>query len=125
MMEKVEFLVMFRSPKYPVLLLASGKTYSAFNLEQLAEICVSIKLNDNTKVQVIDSKGSEFWYMPEKFILSPGFVFKKWSKKQLIETFNNSLNIRELQQEYSMKSLSSKKVERIIGDLCRILNNEI
>jgi hypothetical protein len=125
MMEKVEFLVMFRSPKYPVLLLASGKTYSAFNLEQLAEICVSIKLNDNTKVQVIDSKGSEFWYMPEKFILSPGFVFKKWSKKQLIETFNNSLNIRESQQEYSMKSLSSKKVERIIGDLCRILNNEI
>ncbi len=124
-MEKVEFLVMFRSPKYPVLLLASGKTYSAFNLEQLAEICVSIKLNDNTKVQVIDSKGSEFWYMPEKFILSPGFVFKKWSKKQLIETFNNSLNIRESQQEYSMKSLSSKKVERIIGDLCRILNNEI
>lgn len=116
---------MFRSPKYPVLLLASGKTYSAFNLEQLAEICVSIKLNDNTKVQVIDSKGSEFWYMPEKFILSPGFVFKKWSKKQLIETFNNSLNIRESQQEYSMKSLSSKKVERIIGDLCRILNNEI
>jgi hypothetical protein len=125
MMEKVEFLVMFRSPKYPVLLLASGKTYSAFNLEQLAEICVSIKLNDNTKVQVIDSKGSEFWYMPEKFILSPGFVFKKWSKKQLIETFNNSLNIRESQQEYSMKSLSSKKAERIIGDLCRILNNEI
>lgn len=124
-MEKIEFLVMFRSPKYPVLLLASGKTYSAFNLEQLAEICVSIKLNDNTKVQVIDSKGSEFWYMPEKFILSPGFVFKKWSKKQLIETFNNSLNIRESQQEYSMKSLSSKKVERIIGDLCRILNNEI
>lgn len=124
-MEKVEFLVMFRSPKYPVLLLASGKTYSAFNLEQLAEICVSIKLNDNTKVQVIDSKGSEFWYMPEKFILSPGFVFKKWSKKQLIETFNNSLNIRESQQEYSMKSLSSKKAERIIGDLCRILNNEI
>ncbi len=125
MTKEVEFLIMFRRPEYPVLIVSSGKTYSAFNLKQLAEICVSIPPDeDNHKTQVIDSTGSEFWYMPEKFILSPGFVFKKWSKKQLIETFNNSLNIRESQQEYSMKSLSSKKVERIIGDLCRLLNTE-
>jgi hypothetical protein len=125
MTKEVEFLIMFRRPKYPVLIVSSGNTYSGFNLKQLAEICVSIPPDgDNHKTQVIDSTGSEFWYMPEKFILSPGFVFKKWSKKQLIETFNNSLNIRESQQEYSMKSLSSKKLERIIGDLCRLLNTE-
>jgi hypothetical protein len=124
MMEEVELLILFRSPEYPVLILSSGKTYSEFNLKQLAEICVSINPNNNSKVQVIDSTASEFWYVPEKYILSPGFVSKKWSKKQLIEKFNNSSNVRESRQEYSMKSLSSKKLERIIGDLCRLLNTE-
>ncbi len=62
--------------------------------------------------------------MPDKFILSPGFVTKKWTKKKLIETFNNSSNVRESQQEYSMKSLCSKKLESIIVDLCESLNAE-
>lgn len=115
---------MFRKPEYPVLIVSSGKIHSAFNLKQLAEICVSIPADENNKVRVIDSTGSEFWYMPENFVLAPGFISKKWSKKQLIETFNNSSNASASQQAYSMKSMSSKTLERIIGDLCRLLNTE-
>ncbi|PPD34001.1 MAG: hypothetical protein CTY19_05695 [Methylomonas sp.] len=63
--------------------------------------------------------------MPENFLLTPGFVCKKWSKKQLIETFNNGSNARASQQAYSMKSMSSKQLERIISNLCRRLNTEI
>ncbi len=122
-MEEVEFRIMFRRPEYPVLIISSGNLYSAYNLKQLAEICVSLTTKGSEKKPlVVDSTGSEFWYLPEEYILSPGFVTKKWTKKKVIETFNNSSNAKESNQEYSMKSLSSKKVEKVIGDICRILN---
>lgn len=124
-MEEVEFRIMFRRPEYPVLIVSSRKLYSAFNLKQLAEICVSLTLEGSeNKPRVVDSTGSEFWYLPEEYTLSPGFVTKKWTKIKLIETFNNSSNSRESNQEYSMKSLSSKKLEKVIGDICRILNSK-
>ncbi|MEC4749729.1 hypothetical protein [Methylomicrobium sp. Wu6] len=124
-MEEVEFRIMFRKPEYPVLIVSPEKLYSAINLRQLAEICVSLSLaGSEIKLRVIDSTGSEFWYLPREYILSPGFVTKKWSKKKVIETFNNSVNARESNQEYSMRSLSSKKLEKIILDICGILNYE-
>ena len=124
-MEEVEFRIIFRRPEYPVLILSSGKLYSAFNLKQLAEICVSLtQKGSENKPLVVDSTGNEFWYLMEEYTLSPGFITKKWTKKKLIETFNNSSNARESNQEYSMKSLSSKKLEKVIWDLCRILNSE-
>ena len=124
-MKEVEFRIMFRIPEYPVLIVSSGKLYSAFNLKQLAEICVFLtQEGSENKPLVVDSTGSEFWYLMDKYTLSPGFVTKKWTKKKLIETFNNSSNARELNQEYSMKSLSSKKLEKVIEDICRILNTK-
>ncbi len=81
---------MFRSPVYPVVIITPEKLYSAFNLKQLAEICVSVFSNrTENKYLVIDSTGSEFWYVAEEYILSPGFVTRKWTKKRLIETYNN------------------------------------
>jgi hypothetical protein len=123
--KEVEFRIMFRRPEYPVLIVSADKLYSAFNLKQLAEICVSLtQFGTENKLQVVDSNGSEFWYLAEEYILSPGFVTKKWTKKKLIETFNNSSNARELNQEYSMKSLSNKKLEKVLEDICGILNSE-
>ena len=124
-MEEVEFRIFLRRPEYPVLIISSEKLYSAHNLKQLAEICVSLPLEGaENKTRMVDSTGSEFWYFPEQYILSPGFGTKKWTKKKLIETFNNSSNARELNKEYSMKSLSSKKLQEVIGDICRILDSE-
>jgi len=124
-MEEVEFRIIFRRPEYPVLIVSPEKLYSAFDLKQLAETCVSLNLVESeNRLSVIDSTGSEFWYLPKEYTLSPGFVTKKWSKKRLIEIFNNSSNARESNQEYSMRSLSSKKLEKIIVDICMILNSE-
>jgi hypothetical protein len=95
--KEVEFRIMFRRPEYPVLIVSADKLYSAFNLKQLAEICVSLaQFGTENKLQVVDSNGSEFWYLAEEYILSPGFVTKKWTKKKLIETFNNSSNARPI-----------------------------
>ncbi|SPD74536.1 conserved hypothetical protein [uncultured Desulfobacterium sp.] len=120
--DQIQFNIIFRKPEYPVIVISANRLYSAFNIKQLAKSCVSsVPIEKNSYIQVIDSSGSEFWYSPEKYILSPGFAFKKWTKKMIIEAFNNSINAKDTSQEYSMKSLSSKRLEKILRDICEML----
>jgi len=123
-MSQIEFNIILRKPKYPVIVVSNDKLYSAFNIKQLAKSCISsLPIENKTTIQVIDSTGEEFWYSPEQYILSPGFSFKKWTKKRIIEAFNSSKNAKDSTQEYSMKSLSSKRLEKIIRDICEMLRS--
>ena len=123
-MEKIEFNIIMRKPKYPVIILSAERLYSAFNIKQLAKNCVfSTPVEGKKYIQVIDSTGEEFWYSPDQCVLSPGFSFKKWTKKQLIEIFNCSSNAKVSMQEYSMKSLSAKRLEKIVGDISELLKS--
>jgi hypothetical protein len=98
---------------------SSERLYSTFNIDQLAISCTSpTPIEDKNIIQAIDSSGEEFWYSPEHYISSPGFAFKKWTKKQLIELFNGSSNAKGSKQKYSMKSISAKRLDRIIGEIC-------
>ena len=123
-MDQIKFNIILREPKYPVIVVSDNRLYSAFNIKQLAKSCISsVPIENNSYIQVIDSTGSEFWYSPENYVLSPGFSFKKWTKKRIIEAFNNSANAKDPLQEYSMKSLSSKRLEKIIRDICEMLRS--
>jgi len=121
-MNKIEFAVIFRSPKYPLFVVDKDRLLSAFNIDELADCCISSTPLEGRKiVQVIDSTGEEFWYTPDNYALSPGFSFKKWTKKRIIETYNDSINAQLSEQPYSLKSISSKKIEKIIHDICILL----
>jgi len=121
-MDKTKFNIIMRKPKYPVIVISDEKLYSAFNIKQLAEGCIcSVPIGAESFVRVVDSAGEEFWYSPDHYVLSPGFTFKKWTKKKLIDTYNCSSNAKESMREYSTKSLSSKRLEKIIGDICELL----
>ena len=123
-MDQIEFNIIMRKPKYPVIVLSAERLYSAFNIKQLAKSCISsVPIDGKNIIQVIDLTGEEFWYSPEHFVLSPGFSFKRWTKKLLIETFNSSSNAKDSKQEYSAKSLSSKRLEKIIRDICELLKS--
>jgi hypothetical protein len=123
-MEQIEFKILLRKPLYPVIVVSADKLYSAFNIKQLAEGCMSSAPIENKKhIQVVDSTGSEFWYAPEYYALTPGFAFKKWTKKQIVETFNNSENAKKTSQVYSTKSLSNKRLEKIVHDICAMLKS--
>ena len=121
-MNKIKFSVIFRSPKYPVFVVDKVRLYSAFNIDELAGCCISsTPLEGREIVQVVDSTGEEFWYSPDHYALSPGFSFKKWTKKKIIEEYNNSINAQMSEQQYSTKSISSRKLERIVYDICKLL----
>lgn len=52
-----------------------------------------------------------------------GLLNKKWTKKQIIELYNKNLISDENGTEYSLKSISNKKVSRIVGEICELLKS--
>jgi hypothetical protein len=122
--EQIEFMVLFRNPGYPVIVISEDKLTAATNIKELAENCISSKMpEDETVIKVIDSSAEEFWYSPENYAIAPGFAFKRWTKKQIVELYNNSSNTKKSDKKYSLKSLSNKKLSRIIGDICELLRS--
>jgi hypothetical protein len=83
--EQINFRILFRSPKYPVIIISADDLSSASNIEKLGTLCVlSEPSEDDDNVRVIDSTGEEFWYLPEHFVLSPVFFRKSGLKNKLL-----------------------------------------
>jgi len=121
---QIEFNVLFRNPEYPVIVISEDKLTVATNIKELAESCIASKIPEGeTVIKAIDSSAEEFWYSPDNFAIAPGFAFKKWTKKQIVELYNNSSNAKKSDKKYSLKSLSNKKLSRIIGDVCELLSS--
>jgi hypothetical protein len=120
--EQINFKVLLRSPKYPAIVISEDGLFSAYNIKQLGTLCVlSETFDEDDKIKVIDSSGCEFVYFQEHKAIMPGILNKKWTKKQIIELFNNSMNANETKITYSLKSLSNKKLSRIISEICELL----
>jgi len=61
--EQINFKVLLRSPKYPVIVIADDGLYSAYYIEQLGTLCViSEPFDDDDELKVVDSSGAEFIY---------------------------------------------------------------
>ena len=117
------FNVLFRKPIYPLIVISVDKLMAAFNIKELAACCISARpAKDRGVIIAIDSTGEEFWYSPENYVIAPGFAFKKWTKKQLIELYNDSNSVNN-DTKYSAKSLSSKRLTQIISDICNLLKS--
>jgi hypothetical protein len=121
---QIEFNVLFRNPEYPVIVISEDKLTVATNIRELAESCIASKIPEGeTVIKAIDSSAEEFWYSPDNFAIAPGFAFKKWTKKQIVELYNSSSDAKKSDKKYPLKSLSSKKLSRIIGDVCELLSS--
>jgi hypothetical protein len=122
--QEVEFRVLFRNPKYPVIIISQDKLLTGYDIDTLAIALLSVPPPyEKDYVKVIDITGEEFWFYPDKIYLAPGFFPKKWTKKRVIELYNNSSNAKESESNYPLKSLSSKKFSRIIGEICELLSS--
>ncbi|MGD9245556.1 MAG: hypothetical protein PVH36_11540 [Desulfobacterales bacterium] len=100
--------------------------WPAHNIQELGVVCYNSEPFENEEnIKVIDSSGEEFWYSPDQIVLMPGFFPKKWTKKQLIELFDNSETAKENKIRYTKKSLSNIRVATIVSDICAILSHNM
>lgn len=122
--DQINFRVLLRSPKYPVIVISDDDIWAASGIEELGAICVLAEaVDDEDKIKVVDCTGEEFWYLPNQYALTPGFLIRKWTKKQIIDLYNNSEASKESNIQYSSKSLSSKRLSRIVTEICDILSH--
>jgi len=122
-MHDINFQILIRKPKYPLIIISLDNLYSAYNIRELAKYCgESALIEGEACIKAIDSSGEEFWYSPEKYVITPGFFCKKWTKKKIVELYNGRLNKDEKEKQYSTKSLSAKRLEKIILDICNLMN---
>ena len=69
---------------------------------------------------LIDVSGEGWSFHPEHMVISPLTLKKKWSKKEVIATFNNRKN-KTSDVTYSDKSLSAKRFDKIFQDIVALL----
>ena len=118
-MSGLEFGVLFRRQRFPVVGYAVGRLFSAGNLNALASIVVYFdRSSDQDIVTLLDSTGEEFWYSREQRVLSPGFLGKRWTKMQIIDLYNSHVGS---DRRYSVRSLSNKRLSEIVSEISALI----
>ena len=115
--------IFLRGPQLPAIVISKEQLFVGADMASLA-IGVLKAVPHKTMsfhVHVIDSSGAEFRFIPEQRTLAPGFVFRKWTKKRIIDLFNSSSNATRLGIQYSPKSLSNKSLAQVISDAVTLL----
>jgi hypothetical protein len=114
-MNRPDFGVLFRRPIFPVVGFADDRLISALDLKMLALILVRLGSSSGEDiVKLVDSTGVEFWYSCEQRVLSPGFMGKRWTKRQIIDLYNSHI---ESDRRYSVHSLSNKRLSEIVAEI--------
>ena len=115
------FVYMFRKPKYPIIGEVNGFLICGRNERQLFTNLESRVTSVADKYDLFTTSG-ELWTLNlEKMVISPAFAKRKWTKMGLIELFNLSGNSKLISQQYSTKSLSSKKLNKIFLDILELV----
>ncbi len=123
-MNEKKIRIALRAPKLPTIIISKDRLFVGITRKGLEKFLkISTPPNGEKEITLIDSEVEEFWYMPEEMILTPGItIYNKWTKKNIINLFNQSSNAKELGIEYPQKSLQNKKVALIIKEISALIN---
>ncbi len=123
-MNQKELQYLFRKPKFPLIISIEGYFIGAKTPADLLRKLPQAPVGNKEYYQAIDKMGEGWSFSPGQMLLSPLALKKRWTKKQIISLFNQRTNKEDGQQEqYSEKSLSIKRLDRIITDLVQLSEN--
>jgi len=108
-------------PTFPVALSTNGVFIGAKTPEELSIEVEKLHLDQDTSYDLVDVTGEGWSLYALKMVISPLTFKKRWTKREIIKLFNERINI-ELREgrKYSEKSLSAKRLDKIIRDLVEI-----
>ena len=117
MTQNIDIKYVLRKPKFPLIGNFEGHFISAKNTRELSRKLSKISLKDDF-YDFLDITAEGWALSTEYMAISPLTEKKRWTKKEIIALFNERKNL-ELSdgKMYSEKSLSSKRVDKIIYDL--------
>jgi hypothetical protein len=121
MTETMKIKYMFREPRFPLLLGIDGYLIGARSGELLQKKLSVLDLKNGAVYDAIDSTGEGWGLYTEHMVLTPLVFKKRWTKREIIKLFNERKNKNETSELYSEKSISSKRLERIVENLVALL----
>ena len=111
--------VLFRPPRFPVIVFGPARVGAARSLAGLAKVMAALPPScHGTDVRIVDPTGEEFWFDAEHSVLSPGFTIRRWTKKRIIDAYNARPEGRRLPCRAT--SLSSRKLGDMVAEICEL-----
>ncbi len=115
------FVYMFRKPKYPMIGNINGVLICGRDERQLFTNLANRVTSSDDKYDLFDANGDAWQLSMDEMVIASAFSKRKWTKMRLIELFNSSQNSKIISQQYSTKSLSSKKLSKIFLDILELV----
>ncbi len=112
----------FRKPRFPVLVSIEGDLICGKSPNTLSRRLLKSEYVREKSYNAIDIKGEGWGFYPEHWLITPLSLKKRWTKLEIIKLYNSRKNKKNEDIIYSEKSLSTKRLDRIIADIVEILN---
>lgn len=118
----------FRSPVFPVICDVGEMLVGAHSPGQLEAQLASLDLPAESQLPLVDARAEGWVFVTTHQVVSPLTLKKRWTKKEVIAMFNASTTARKLGRQYSERSLSAKRFDRIMGEIVGLItaaNNDL
>lgn len=114
----MELQFLFRQPIFPIVANIEGLFVGAKTPKALASQLARIPFENEKFYDMVDSRGEGWSLYTPKMLISPLTIKKRWTKREIIELFNERENWELADGKmYSERSLSAKRLDKIIFDL--------
>jgi len=104
-------------PAFPIICEIGDIIVGAGTGEQFEKEILSLDLPAGEHLPIVDVSAEGWELSVDHMVITPLTIKKRWTKKEVISLFNNSSLAKKSQVEYSMKSLSSKRFDKILTEL--------
>lgn len=113
----------FRSPEFPLICDAGHILLGAMMPSDFVEQIAGLDLPDDANFPIVDASSRGWVFHTQSSIVSPFAAKKRWKKKEVIALFNASDAAQKLSTQYSERSLSAKRFDRIITDIVELIQS--
>jgi hypothetical protein len=111
----------FRKPKFPIICDFDGILIAAKSERTFTKQLGTLNFDNDKSYNVISITGEGWMFLPKHMAISPLTAKKKWSKKEIISLYNNRKNPICIESQYSEKSISAKRYDKIFNDIVVLL----
>ena len=114
---------LFRLPKFPVICNFDGVLIGAESSDSLESQIDALDISLGKSYPLADASGEGWTLVTEYMVVSPLVTKKRWTKREIILMFNTSENAQQSGMTYSDKSLSSKRLDRIVDEIVELISS--
>ena len=85
----------FRRPEFPVLIINENGIFVAKSAKFLLKIIDKHEFSRHDYYNLIDCSNEGWAFYPKQYVISPLVMKKHWTKKEIIQLYNNSKTIKD------------------------------